>query len=314
MQYNRLGRTNLNVSAAGLGCGGHSKLGLSKNLGEDNAIKIVKTALDLGINFFDTSAVYGTEEVLGKGLLGKKRDDFVISTKFPPTIGKNELKADGALTQSLDTSLRNMGLDYIDIFNLHGVMPDDYINARDKFMPELIKAKEAGKIGWFGITEMFSLDTNHSMQRMSVDDNIWDVIMLGLNIMNPAAIKTLLPTTMKNDIGTMVMFAVRTALSQKKRLLEIMDELCERKEVDPKLFSADDPLDFLVKDGVATSVMDAAYRFCSHTKGIDAVFTGTSSVDHLKDNVASILSPALPDDTIQKIMDIFGNVDSVSAQ
>jgi len=63
MQYATLGRTGLRVSVAGLGCGGNSRLGLSVGKSEQEAIALVRCAIDLGVNFFDTAEAYGTEEV-----------------------------------------------------------------------------------------------------------------------------------------------------------------------------------------------------------------------------------------------------------
>src|SRR5690349_12179654 len=63
MQYTTLGRTGLRVSVAGLGCGGFSKLGLGTGKSEDEAVSLIRQALELGVNLLDTAAVYGTEEV-----------------------------------------------------------------------------------------------------------------------------------------------------------------------------------------------------------------------------------------------------------
>ena len=68
MEYVTLGRTGLRVSAAGLGCGGFSQLGLAQGKTEDDAIAIIRQSLDLGVNLFDTAAAYGTEPVLGKAI------------------------------------------------------------------------------------------------------------------------------------------------------------------------------------------------------------------------------------------------------
>jgi len=85
MEYAVLGRTGLKVSVAGLGCGGPSRLGLRRNKSQKEAIALVRQALDLGVNFLDTAEVYGTEEIVGKGISAIPRDQVVISAKkaFP---------------------------------------------------------------------------------------------------------------------------------------------------------------------------------------------------------------------------------------
>lgn len=314
MQYTRLGRTNLMTSVAGLGCGGRSRLGISRGLGEDNAIKIIKKAFNLGINFFDTAAMYKTEEVLGKGLLGIKRDEYIISSKFSPSNFSDELLDESSLMKSLESSLLKLKTDYIDVFLLHGVSPDEYIESRDRFYPQLVKAQEQGKIRYVGVSEYFNRDTKHDMSIAALKDDIWDVMMIGYNMLNSSARKKVLPLAEKNDVGILDMFAVRVAFSDENRLIEIMKSMQKTGEIDKRTYNVDDPLDFLTMDKNTKSTMDAAYRFCRHSKGIDIVLTGTSSVDHLVDNVDSILSPPLSNEVLKKINDIFGKVDSASGQ
>ncbi|HMF49825.1 MAG TPA: aldo/keto reductase, partial [Candidatus Saccharimonadales bacterium] len=82
MEYTTLGRTGLRVSVVGLGCGGPSRLGMRNDAqSADNAVALVKQALDLGVNFLDTAQTYGTEPILGKAIAGVPRDRLVISTK-----------------------------------------------------------------------------------------------------------------------------------------------------------------------------------------------------------------------------------------
>src|SRR5215813_8775028 len=83
MEYTTLGKTGLRVSVAGLGCGGFSQLGLAQGKSESDAIAIVRHALDLGVNLFDTAAAYGTEEMLGTAIKSVRREEVVICTKAP---------------------------------------------------------------------------------------------------------------------------------------------------------------------------------------------------------------------------------------
>jgi aryl-alcohol dehydrogenase-like predicted oxidoreductase len=88
-------------------------------------------------------------------------------------------------------------------------------------------------------------------------------------------------------------------------------ELAEQGLLDGEI-DADDPLGFLVHEHGAESVVDAAYRFCRWEPGIDVVLTGTGSVDHLKENVASLERPPLPDEDVARLKQIFARVDTVS--
>src|SRR6516165_5930783 len=114
MEYRTLGGTGIRVSVAGLGCGGFSRLGLGTGKSEADAIELVHEALDLGINLFDTAAVYGTEAVIGRALKTVPRDRIVIATKawIPRGAGAAAARA----VASLDRSLRELGTAYVDIF------------------------------------------------------------------------------------------------------------------------------------------------------------------------------------------------------
>jgi aryl-alcohol dehydrogenase-like predicted oxidoreductase len=99
MEYTTLGRTNLNVSVAGLGCGGFSQRGLAQGKSEADAIGIIHEALELGVNLFDTAAAYGTEAVLGTAIKAVRREDVVICTKAPFSFSKPSLDPRGHCRQ-----------------------------------------------------------------------------------------------------------------------------------------------------------------------------------------------------------------------
>src|SRR5271163_4916326 len=113
MQYTTLGRTGLNVSVAGLGCGGFSRLGLGTGKTRGEAEAIVRRALERGVTLFDTAAAYGTEPVVGAAIKGQPRDRLVICTKalLPGGDAKAAVKT---VVDSLDGSLRALETDYVD--------------------------------------------------------------------------------------------------------------------------------------------------------------------------------------------------------
>ena len=312
MKKTILGRTGLEVSIAGLGAGGHSRLGISKH-GQDHAAMIVRTAFDNGVNFFDTATIYGTEEAVGLGLSGIPREKYVLSTKFPY---KNDqgINTPEKLEQTLVESLIALQTDYIDIYNLHGVSPGDYDKIVDILLPVMQKAQKQGKIRFLGITEQFGGDNSHIMLKQAVADAFFDVIMVGYSIINPSAAKTILPITIEKNIGVQCMFAVRNALSNPEQLKVDIQRILEKNQADPAIMEAYGTLDFLISEGAAASIMEAAYRFCSNTPGIHVTLTGTGNGGHLIDNIKAIQSPALPDDILQRLDMMFGNVDCVSGQ
>jgi L-galactose dehydrogenase len=303
-----LGKTGLKASAAGLGGGGFSQLGISK-FGLDHAADMVRTAYDAGVNFFDTATLYGTQGAVGKGLSGFKRDSYIISTKFPYQKKKpDEFKA------ALEESLRELKTDYIDIYHLHGVMPGDYASVVETYIPMMTQARQEGKIRFLGITETFGYDMSHEMYKKALEDDLFDVIMVGYNLLNPSAAKVVLPAAHKKNIGVLNMFAVRTALSDPSQLAVDINRILEKGQADPALVKRENPLDFLTQKGVAETIMEAAYRFCRHTPGVHVVLTGTGSSEHLLANLKAIQGPKLPEGILERLEKMFGKVDCVSGQ
>jgi len=310
LEYTELGRTGMRVSVAGLGCGGHSRLGQSYGASESESIAVVHRALELGINFIDTAAAYGTEPIVGKAVRGC-RDQIVLSTKaHPRTRGGPATKAD--LARFLESTLRRLGTDYVDVYHLHGVGADEYAYCRDELVPALLQLKQAGKIRWLGITERFGGDTAHTMFARALPDDLFDVAMVGYNLLNPSAAKTIFPRFVEKRVGSLIMFAVRRALSRPDVLAPLVRELVAAGEVPTDVLEASDPLAFLVREFGAESVVDAAYRFCRHTRGADVILTGTGKIAHLEENVASILRPPLPAEALARLDHAFGKVSSVS--
>jgi len=307
-----LGRTGLEVSIAGLGAGGHSRLGIER-YGLEHAAMIVRTAYENGVNYFDTATVYGTEEAVGCGLKGIPRERYVLSTKFPYKNGQ-DINTPERLEQVLDESFKALCTDYIDIYNLHGVSPEDYDKTVDILLPVMQKAQKQGKIRYLGITEQFGSDTSHKMLKKAIADDFFDVIMVGYNIINPSAAKTILPTAIEKNIGVQCMFAVRRALSNPEQLKVDIQRILEKKQADPALMESYGTLEFLVNAGAAGSIMEAAYRFCSNTPGIHVTLTGTGNAGHLIDNLKAIQMPALHEDISKRLDMLFGNVDCVSGQ
>jgi aryl-alcohol dehydrogenase-like predicted oxidoreductase len=309
MEYTTLGRTGLRVSVAGLGCGGPSRLGLRNDAqGESNALGLIRQALDLGVNFLDTAQSYGTESVVGKAIAEVPRDRLVISTKkaLPPA---DHPDPEAEVSKGLEQSLKRLRTDYVDVYHLHGVEPEDYDFAKERLMPAMRRLRDQGKIRFIGVTEGFVVDPSHRMLADGLSEDLWDVAMVGFNVLNPSARATVFPLAREKRVGVLAMFAVRRALSQPDRLRAIFAELIQKGVIASDTVHADNPLDFVLSESGAKTLPEAAYRFCRHEPSVDVVLTGTGNAEHLKENVASILKPPLPSRTLDKLQAIFGALD-----
>jgi aryl-alcohol dehydrogenase-like predicted oxidoreductase len=312
MEYTTLGKTGLKVSVVGLGCGGPSRLGMRDNAdSQERAVGIVREAIDLGVNFIDTAQNYGTEGVVGKAMAGIPRDRLVISTKKTlPDPGQRS--PEDEIKKGLEQSLKHLGTDYIDVYHLHGVEPKDYDFAKEQLMPAMRRLREQGKIRFIGVTEGFVQDPSHQMLQQSLNEDLWDVVMVGFNLLNPSARRRVFSTARDKGVGVLNMFAVRRALSQPDRLKTIVADLIQKGALSPGAMNVKDPVDFMLKESSAQTLPEVAYRFCRHEPGVDVVLTGTGNPEHLRANVQSILKPALPEPVLEKLEATFGNLDTLT--
>ncbi|MEM7626169.1 MAG: aldo/keto reductase [Planctomycetota bacterium] len=303
-----LGRTGLEVSVAGLGGGGHSRLGTSYGKDFDHAVGVVRRALELGVNLIDTATNYQTEPHVGRAIAEVPRDSVVISSKCGVTINQQLLTGDEYVAK-LETSLKHLDTDYVDLYHLHGLKRAHYDHAVSEIVPALERAKQQGKLRHLAVSEEFISDPSHDMLKRALQDDFFDVVMVGHLLLNPSARRDVFPITQAKNIGTLGMFAVRRALTRPEALRELLDQLVANSEIDPELLdigSANGPLGFL------GDVVNAGYRFCAHEPGLDVVLFGTGNVEHLEMNLKSINEPPLPDEHLERLEKLFGHLNSVS--
>lgn len=158
MEYREIGRTGMKVSALSFGA---SSLGsVFRDTKESEAIAAVHTAVEMGMNFIDVSPYYGhykAETVLGKALREIPRDKYYLSTKVG-RYGKDGVNtwdySGRRATESVYESMDRLGVDYIDLINVHDIEFADLHQVVEETLPALVELREKGVVGHVGITDL----------------------------------------------------------------------------------------------------------------------------------------------------------------
>lgn len=158
MEYREIGRTGMKVSALSFGA---SSLGsVFRDTKESEAIAAVHTAVEMGMNFIDVSPYYGhykAETVLGKALREIPRDKYYLSTKVG-RYGKDGVNtwdySGHRATESVYESMDRLGVDYIDLINVHDIEFADLHQVVEETLPALVELREKGVVGHVGITDL----------------------------------------------------------------------------------------------------------------------------------------------------------------
>lgn len=307
MEYRALGRTGLRVSLCGLGGGGESRLGLRKGSTEQQATAVVRRALDLGITFFDTAPSYGTEQVVGRGLEGRRHEAVISSKTVARRPDGSPVDAAG-VREALGGTLRRLGTDVVDVYHVHRVRPEDYEHVVAEIVPVLLELRDEGSIRFLGISESTGHDGRHGMLQRALQDDCWDVLMTGFTFFNQSARDVLFPRAIAHGVGVEIMASARSYFSRPEQLAEQVARLVEdgtvaRDEVDPA-----DALGFLLADGGVRSLSEASYRFVAHEPGVHVVLVGTGNPAHLEENVRALSAGPLPDEVSKRLVTAFGHL------
>lgn len=208
MQYNPLGKTGIDVSIISFGTVALGlPYGLTSNsednmLPRDQAVKLLRDALDHGINFFDTAPAYGTSEQIVGEAFADRRDKVVISTKCTHQMFDDNMKLlppaelEKAIQESVQGSLKDLQTDYIDVLLIHKVT-DELLDS-DDVVRIFSKLKADGLVRSIGISTYGREQTERV-----INSDAWDVVQLAFNLMdqtNAPALKL----AQEKQVGVMV--------------------------------------------------------------------------------------------------------------
>ena len=276
--------------------------GWEKHAKGDEIVQILDGATTLTILTGDGEDVL---ELTAGMLVGVPRDSYVLETKW----GGGEWLQNGGitLTDSVERSLKRMRTDHIEVFMFHMIDAGIYEEHRDRLYPEAARLKEQGKIGHIGFTQTIKREPKFEgvVKALTGDPELWDVLMLKYGIMNQWATKEALPLAKKHDIGIVNMAVVRTTLTNPDAMQARLAEWRADGTISPDALTGDTPFDWLLS-GEVGSVAEAAYRFGMDQDPMSTVLTGTSSIEHLEDNVAALERGPLPEADAARLVELLG--------
>lgn len=212
MRYRDLGHSGMSVSEIGYGAWG---IGEAHWVGatEDESVRALHRAIDLGVNFIDTARGYGeSERIVGRVVRERTGDQVYVATKVPP---KNGIwpAPDGLdpastfpgahIRESLETSLRASGLDHFDVLQFH-VWSDEWVGRGD-WLETIAELKQEGKIRLFGV----SINDHQPDNALAlVRSGVVDTVQVIYNIFDQAPADTLLPACQEHGVGVIVRVAL----------------------------------------------------------------------------------------------------------
>jgi L-galactose dehydrogenase/L-glyceraldehyde 3-phosphate reductase len=312
MEYRALGRTGLRVSALGFGCGNVGGLMVRGTPAERE--RAVARALELGVNFFDTAPAYGdgvSEEHLGQVLRALK-PQCIVATKVRVGPGGLDDPA-GSVTRSLETSLRRLGRDRVDLLQLHDpihvVREGGYpgaAEALERILPAFEALRRAGKVGFVGMTAIGETPAVHRV----LGSGQVSTAQVCFNLLNPSPgfavppgfpaqdFNRLLTLTRAQGIGVIVIRVLAGgALSGELGRHPIAVPSVEPISTGPD-YATDvaraRALRGLVDEGHVESLVEAALRFPLGSDAVSTILLGYSSLEHLEAAAAWVAKGPLP--------------------
>jgi 1-deoxyxylulose-5-phosphate synthase len=313
MEYVKLGRTGLDVSRICLGMmsyGDASRGGHPWALGEEQARPFIKRAVELGINFFDTANIYSagsSEEITGRALAEyARRDEIVIATKVH---GKMHDGPNGsglsrkAILAEVDNSLRRLGTDYIDLYQIHRWDPKVPIEETLEALHDVVRA---GKVRYLGASSMYAWQFSKALYL--AERNGWTRFVSMQNYYNllyREEEREMLPLCADQGIGV-----IPWSPLARGRLTRDWDAATERSQTDAfgrSLYAATEDADRAVVDAVAQVAAErgvpraqVALAWVASRPGIVAPIVGATKPHHLDDAVAA-LDLQLSDDEVARL-------------
>lgn len=303
MEFRQLGRSGLKVPVLSFGAatfGGTTEL--FKEWGSTDvaeATKMVDLCLDAGVNFFDTANIYSqgaSEEILGKAI-GKRRDQVLISTKATFQMGEGPNSKGSSrhhLVKALESSLKRLGTDYIDVYFMHGF---DALTPMEEVLSTLDSFVESGKVRYIGCSNFSGW---HLMKSLSISEKYGYAPYIShqayYSLIGREYEWELMPLAVDQNIGTMVWSPLGwgrlTGKVKRDKPLPETSRLHKTAEYGPPvedeyLYTVVDALEEVAND-LGKSIPQVALNWLLQRPTIANVVVGARNEKQLKDNLEAV--------------------------
>jgi aryl-alcohol dehydrogenase-like predicted oxidoreductase len=290
LKKRKLGKSDLSVTEIGLGC-------MSLGTNESEAEAIISAALDEGINYFDTADLYDfghNEEIVGK-TLKPVRDQVVIATKVGNRWNENKdswtWDASAAYIKSaVKDSLKRLGTEYIDLYQLHGGTIEDDIEETIEAFEDL---KKEGYIRYYGISSIRPNVIKQYAEKSSIVTNMMQYSLLDRRP------EEWMPLLSEKQISIIARGPVAKGLLSNKMLEKASSSVKQNGYLEYSYKEISELLP-AIKDKLSPRRMnEMALQYILSHHAVGTVIPGASSIDQLRDNCKAVNTPALSDEEIQ---------------
>jgi len=313
MQLRVFGRTGMQLSILGFGCGAVGGLMVRGDPADQE--RTVARALAAGVNYFDTAVQYGdgeSEKNLGRILRKLKPANVAIGTKVRVPPGDFGRIAD-TVTVSLERSLVRLGLDHVDIFHLHnpitGTENGSALGVRQvlgEVVPAFERLRQQGKIRFLGITAVGDTEALHQV----IDSNAFDSAQVVYNMLNPSAAEELPANYPAQDYGRLFEHTRTAGVGVVGIRVLAGGALSGSAERHPIASPAPEPIGSamsydadldracrlmpLVEEGFAANLTEAATRFALSSPEMGTILVGIATPQQFEDALAAVQKGPLP--------------------
>jgi aryl-alcohol dehydrogenase-like predicted oxidoreductase len=290
VKHRKIGNSDLQVSAIGLGC---NNFGFVANMDVNASRKVIDQAIESGINFFDTSDSYGTSENILGEVLGERRKDIILATKFgskPNALGEKSGASRGYILAEAEESLRRLRTDYIDLYQIHYPDPKTPIEETLRALDDLVKS---GKVRYVGcsnfsaaqLEEAETTATRHHLAHFVSSQDEYSLLVRNVE-------REQLPRIEKNAISELPYFPLASGLlsgkykkgqsAPKGTRLGEKQALADRYHTEHNLGTVDRLQQFAIERG--HTLLELAFSWLLSRQAVASVIAGATKPEQIEAN------------------------------